>query len=171
LGKEEVGLAAGYALAIPIGGTAGGDLEDVQFIYFAPRWGVGLGDPVGGDAWYRGNFDFLVEGAFLYEVEPRDGWAAGLTLMFRYNFLPGGNFVPFVEAGAGFVVLDFDLEDQADGVNFTPQAGLGFHYFVSERTAVTGEWRFHHISNAGTEEPNRGINDSLFLVGLTIFLE
>ncbi|MFQ5656956.1 MAG: acyloxyacyl hydrolase [Candidatus Methylomirabilales bacterium] len=171
LGKHEIGLSVGYGFGIPLGGTSGTDLEDVDYIYVAPRWGIGITRPLGGDAWYRGNFEFLFEGAFLINVEPKSGFAGGATAMFRYNFLPGGDFIPFLQLGAGIVGLDFNLQDQADGFNFTPQGGVGFHYFVSDRTALTAEWRLHHISNAGSNDPNNGINSSLFLVGLSTFLD
>ncbi len=92
-------------------------------------------------------------------------------MVFRYNFLPEGKFIPFVEAGAGILSLDFDVAGQRDGFNFSPQAGLDFHYFLSERTALTGEWRWLHISNANTGEPNAGINSSLVLIGVSVFLK
>ncbi|MFQ5881678.1 MAG: acyloxyacyl hydrolase [Candidatus Methylomirabilales bacterium] len=173
LGKMEIGLSAGYGDAIPVGGTDDDELEEVEFVYVAPRFGIGISDPMGGDAWYRGNLELLGEGAFLANLEPKDGFAGGITAMLRYNFLPrgGGNFIPFVELGAGIIFLDIDLKNQADGFNFTPQGGFGFHYFVSERTAFTAEWRFHHISNAGTRDENDGINDSLVLGGVSVFFK
>ncbi|MFQ5846316.1 MAG: acyloxyacyl hydrolase [Candidatus Methylomirabilales bacterium] len=172
LGKQEIGLSVGYGHALPLGGTDNGELEDVRFFYAAPRWGIGISDPMGGKAWYRGNLELLGEGAFLVNFEPEDGFAGGITAMFRYNFLPkgGGNFIPFVEFGAGIIFLDIGLKSQQDGFNFTPQGGVGFHYFVSERTAFTGEWRFHHISNAGIHSDNDGINDSLLMIGVSFFI-
>ena len=171
LGAQEIGIAAGYGFAIPIADTSDDELRDVQYIYFAPRWGIGISDPMGEDAWYRGNIELVAEGAFLLNVEPKDGFAGGITALLRYNFLPEGVFIPFVEAGVGILSLDFDLKNRSDGLNFTVQAGFGFHYFVSDRTAFTGEWRYHHISNADIEQPNFGINSSLFLIGVTIFLQ
>ena len=170
LGRQEIGLAVGYGFGLPIGGTKHLELEDVQYTYVAPRWGIGISNPIGGDAWYRGNFELLLEGAFIINVEPQSGFAGGATAMFRYNFLAGDTFIPFLELGAGIVALDFNLADQADGFTFTPQGGVGFHYFVSERTALTAEWRLHHFSNAGINEPNNGINSSLFLIGVSVFL-
>lgn len=169
LGKQEIGLAVGYGFGIRTKDTKG-ELDDVRYIYLAPRWGIGISDPMGGAAWYRGNFELLGEGAVLFNREPKNGFAGGITALVRYNFLPGGKFIPFVEGGAGILDLDFDLEGRSDGFNFSPQAGLGFHYFVSQRTAFTGEWRWHHISNADIEKPNRGINSSLFLIGISVFL-
>ena len=170
-GRQSIGISGGHGLALPIGGTGAGDVRDIQFLYLAPRWGIGLSDPIGGNRWYRGNFELILEGTFLYSFEPKNGIAGGLTPLIRYNFLAGDRLVPFVLFGAGILALDFDLRRQADGFNFTPQAGLGFHYFLSERTALTGEWRYHHISNADIHHPNVGINSSVVLVGVTVFLK
>lgn len=169
-GKQEIALAVGYAIALPVR-AATREIEDLQYVFLALRWGIGITDILGGDAWYRGNFELMGEGQFFFETKPKSGFAGGIALLFRYNFLPNGKFIPFVEAGAGILGLDFDVEGQRDGFNFSPQAGLGFHYFVSERTALTGEWRWLHISNAHTREPNDGIDSSLFLIGVSTFFK
>jgi lipid A 3-O-deacylase len=169
-GRQSVGIAGGYGRALPIGGTGDDELRDLRFLYLAPRWGIGLSDPLGGNSWYRGNFELVIEGSFLYSFEPKDGIAGGITSLIRYNFLAGNRLVPFVQIGGGILALDFDLRNQSDGFSFTVQPGLGMHYFVSERTALTAEWRLHHISNAGIHENNFGINSSLVLFGVTFFL-
>jgi hypothetical protein len=170
-GAQQWAVAIGQGLGFHLFGSAGSDLEDVEFAALLPRWGIGLSDPLGGAAWYRGNLDLLAEGAFLYAYEPKGGFAWGGTLLFRWNFLASRRMVPFVELGAGIVDLEFDLEHQSDGINFTPQAGVGLHVPLSPRLAITGEWRLHHISNADMRRDNDGINDSLILVGLTFFPE
>jgi len=177
LGTQEIGIAAGYGSAIerflflPIGETTEEELQEVKYVYVAPRWGIGISDPLGGDAWYRGNFELLAEGAFYIPFEPKDGFGGGITAIFRYNFLPKGPLIPFLEVGPGILITDFGLDDRADGFNFTFQAGLGFHFFLSERTALTAEGRFHHISNAGIEDQNRGLNSVMVLIGVTTFLK
>jgi lipid A 3-O-deacylase len=169
-GKQSVGISAGHGLALPVGGTQSPELKEIQFVYLTPRWGVGISDPFGGRSWYRGNFEFLLEGTFLYMFEPKSGRAGGIAPVLRYNFLTGSRFIPFLQAGAGVIALDADLRRQADGLNFILQSGVGLHYFLSQRTALTGEWRFHHISNAGIHDRNAGINSSLFMLGVTFFL-
>ncbi|MGH7381211.1 MAG: acyloxyacyl hydrolase [Candidatus Methylomirabilales bacterium] len=177
LRAQEIGIAAGYGAAVesflflPIGETSTEELREVKYVYVAPRWGIGISDPLGGDAWYRGNFELLVEGAFYIPFEPTDGFGGGISAIFRYNFLPKGLLIPFVEVGPGILITDFGLEDRADGFNFTFQTGLGFHFFLAERTALTAEARFHHISNAGIDDPNRGLNSVMVLIGVTIFLK
>lgn len=163
-GKQAIGLSLGYSPATPLGGA----VRNVQYMYAAPKWGIGISNPLGGNSWYRGNFEFLAEGALLKEIQPKSGIGGGLTALFRYNFLYGRDFIPFIEAGGGVVALDFDLKHQKDGLNYSGHWGLGFHYFFSERSAFTGEWRIHHISN-GQGTDNRGITNSLFLIGLSYF--
>jgi lipid A 3-O-deacylase len=169
-GKQSLGLSAGYGFALPVGGSKSPELEDIEFLYVTPRWGVGISDPLG-ESWYRGNFELLLEGTFLYMLEPKSGIAGGLAPVVRYNFWTGTRIIPFLQAGAGVIALDADLRRQADGLNFILQSGLGLHIFLSPSTAVTGEWRFHHISNAGIHDRNAGINSSLFMLGLTFFLK
>jgi len=169
-GQQEVAIAVGYAIHLPIRGRPE-EIEDTQFVFLAPRWGIGISDSLGGDAWYRGNVELLGEGQFLFETEPNKGFAGGFALLFRYNFLPNGKIIPFVQAGAGVLGVDFDVEGQRDGFNFSVQAGIGFHYFVAKRTALTGEWRWHHVSNAFTRKPNSGVDSSVFIIGASFFLK
>ena len=169
-GKQSLGLSGGYGFALPVGGTDAPELEDIQFVYVTPRWGVGISNPLGERSWYRGNFELLLEGTFLYMFEPKSGIAGGLAPMLRYNFLTGSRVIPFLQAGAGVIALDADLSRQSDGLNFILQSGVGLHFFLSQSTALTGEWRFHHISNASIHDKNAGINSSLFMLGVTFFL-
>ena len=112
----------------------------------------------------------VTEGTFLTQFQPHSGTAAGGSAILRYNLLGFGRFVPFLDGGAGILHLDFDLRDQADGINFITQAGIGSHFFISERVALTGEWRYQHISNARINYPNRSINALAFFFGASIFL-
>jgi hypothetical protein len=169
-GKQELALSGGYGFGVGIQGSNNGNLKDIRYGALVPRWGIGLSDPLGEGSWYEGNFDLLIEGAFLFQYQPTHGFAGGGTLMFRYNFLQCGPVVPFIEAGAGLMGTDLNLKEQSDGFNFSLQPGLGFHVFLLPNMAVTAEARFHHISNAGLRSPNSGINDVLFLLGASLFI-
>jgi hypothetical protein len=169
-GRQSLGISGGHGMALPVGGTDSPEMEDIQFVYATPRWGIGITDPLGGRSWYRGNFELVLEGTFLYMFEPKSGIAGGIAPGLRYNFLTNTRFIPFFHAGVGFIALDADLARQSDGLNFILQSGVGLHYFISQSTALTGEWRFHHISNASIHDRNAGINSSLFMLGLTFFL-
>jgi hypothetical protein len=168
-GSQEWSLSFAQGSGLGIWGSADRDTEEVELTGLVPRFGVGLTDPVGADTWYHGNLELLVEGALLVAYAPKGGFLGGAGLALRYNFLGWERFVPFVELGGGLAGLELDLEDQSDGLGFTAHGGLGLHGWLSERIAFTASWRLHHVSNAGIGADNTGINDSMFLVGLSYF--
>ncbi len=170
-GQVYAGLQGGWGKAFSLGIAGNGDGRNVEYAAILPQLGVGLSDVVGEDTWYRGNLDAVFQGEFLVGYEPNSGYSAGLSLLFRYNFLSSKVWVPYVEIGGGIGTLDFDLKDQADGLVFYPQAGLGLHYFAAENLSLDLGWRFHHMSNANNEHPNNSINASLVLVGFSWFFD
>ena len=172
-GTKQASFSVGYGLGVrpsvlsdPVERE---ELRDVSIVELIPRFGIGLTPPLGGDGWYRGNLELLVEGAFLFNTEPRSGWAAGGGLSLRYNFTAGRRVVPFLEGNVGALSLDFDLRSQSDGFNFNLGLGTGLHWFAWDRVALTPGIRWQHISNAGNNQPNRGINAILFLLGASVF--
>jgi lipid A 3-O-deacylase len=168
-GSREFGVAVAQGTGLGIWGSEGKDVEDVRLAGLVPRWGFGVGDAVGAESWYHGQLELLIEGALLVAYGPQGGWLGGANLVLRYNWLRWGRAVPFVELGAGAAYLDLGLDSQSDGLAFTPQGGLGFHWALSERSFLTAAWRLHHVSNAGIYAHNVGINESLLLVGVTWF--
>lgn len=171
-GKKSVGLSVGYLeTAFRLGERSAKELGlDIEAVTVAPHWSIGISDTLGGGV-LRGNFDVVVEPMLLFR-HPADGIGKGIQVLPRYNFLAGGDtVVPFVEIGAGFTFLDFDLRGQRDGLNFVVLGGLGSHVFVSERAALTPRVRYMHISNAGTRRPNQGLDTVQFLLGATYFLD
>ena len=107
------------------------------------------------------------EATMIVNFSPRTGFAGGLGLLLRYHFLALDRWQPYVEGGAGFLGLALDLADQADGFAFQPQGGVGLLYAITPRTSVEFGTRFHHISNAFTQEPNGGIDTFQILFGAT----
>jgi hypothetical protein len=168
-GAQEWGLSLGYGRGLGLWGSAGTDAEDLRFTGLVPRFGLGLSDPLASGSWYGGNLELLVEGALLAAYEPKGGYSIGANLLFRYNFLSWRRLVPFVEIGAGLAYLELDLDSQSDGLGFSPQGGLGCHWLLSPRVALTLSWRLHHLSNAGIYNDNVGVNNSLLLVGFSYF--
>lgn len=164
-----LGLSSGYTYSMRPG--SGSDVSHVEYVPVYPRIGLFVTDPLGGDAWYRGAIDLLFEATFLVEVQPGHGFAGGATVGTRYNLLAPAPIVPFVEIGLGIVNLELNLEELSDGVGFPFYVGVGSHMFLSDRFALTPQWRFHHLSNGGTGGANRGLNDSVVLVGVTFFLD
>ena len=115
--------------------------------------------------WYRGRFGLRAEPTVIINFEPRFGHAGGLGLLLRYTFQAHEHFQPWFQVGAGFLGLDLDIADQADGFAFMPQLGFGLNYRINRHHSVDLGFRYHHISNAFTQDPNGGIDTCQLLLG------
>src|SRR2546428_522248 len=61
------------------------------------------------------------------------------------------------------------IPEQSTPFNFVMESGPGVQYFTTERVALTLGVRFHHISNAGLGDRNKGLNSTLGYLGLSVF--
>ena len=92
--------------------------------------------------------------------------AAVNILAFKYlDRYAGVGWRPYLEGGIGVIYTDFQVDGQGLRVNFNPQAGAGVEWAAADGRAVQAGLRFHHISNSGFHEDNRGINSVLFMAG------
>jgi opacity protein-like surface antigen len=91
----------------------------------------------------------------------------GVTPLLRYNFATGSGWMPFVDFGAGVTYTDIGRPNLSTRFQFNDQAGLGAHCFLRQDVAVTVQYRFVHLSNAGMKEPNLGVDAHVFSVGVT----
>ncbi len=165
-GQQEFTFLLGYGdqLDLPRG-TKG---EDREFLFFTPRWGIVLTDPVGVGL-LRGGLEFLTEPSAIITADTPRILSGGIAALLKYNFYTGTRLMPFLEGGAGLMVSTDRLGGQGSSFNFTPQGGAGFHYFLNREWAFTFAYRFWHASNGGSAVPNRGVNVSTFFVGLAYF--
>jgi lipid A 3-O-deacylase len=164
-GTFEFGLAAG--------GGAGMKILNSQTRH---DWALGnaqfgwvFSDVKAGDRWYRGNWELLAELFGGAQFNPDTAYVTGIGPLLRYNFAPGHRWVPFFDAGAGVAATDIRNGDLSTTFEFNLQFGAGAHFFLKDNLAITLQYRFIHISNAGIEFPNLGVNTSTFLLGLTWF--
>jgi opacity protein-like surface antigen len=61
--------------------------------------------------------------------------------------------------------LSQHTREQGTQFNFNEYVGFGVHYFLKKNLALTLEYRYRHISTAGLDEPNKGINTNFTLCG------
>ncbi len=170
-GMHEIGVSFGYGVGFQVG-APNPELEDTRFIVLSPRLGILSSNPLGEGRWYESNFQLLAEATLLTQHEPKKGVAGGGGLLFRMNFLGAREryaLVPYIDYGMGMVSLDFDLRDQDDGWAFTLLVGAGLRRMLDDRSAVSLEWRYHHISNADTHGENHGINTHIFALSYSFF--
>lgn len=127
-----------------------------------------------GSLW-RGNIQGLLEVTYSTVLKGPGDHMAGITLLFRYNLLrPGWRWVPYLQVGAGVVYNDI-YNDDAQGLvgqalEFTPQASAGLRYMINRKWSIDLEAMFHHVSNAGLDDRNIGVNSGGGFLGLTCYL-
>ncbi|MCU1223298.1 MAG: Deacylase [Edaphobacter sp.] len=104
-------------------------------------------------------------------------------IILRWNFTGSHRITPWIQGGGGvlwtnhkypafggppFNQINDGPNSDASVWNFTPQAGLGAHYFISPRRSVDFGLNAVHISSASLGDKNPGVNASLqFSIGYT----
>jgi hypothetical protein len=78
-------------------------------------------------------------------------------------------YAAFWEAGLGLCFLTDLVPEQSTHANFTEFAGTGIAWRMNPHAALTAQYRFVHVSNAGLDEPNIGLNCSQLRLGWTVY--
>lgn len=170
-GPQQIGLSLGYAHGVDFANSGVIEGHRIRALVVLPHWQIDLTRQLAKRSWYGGVLSFRTEATLLVNFEPRSGVAGGLGLLLRYGFLGAGRTYPYLQGGAGVIGLDFDLADQADGLAFIPQAGVGLIHRLGDRFSLDFGFRFHHISNAYTQSPNGGIDTLQVLLGVAYQLD
>jgi len=123
-----------------------------------------------GKSWYRGRHEIAIEIPFHLAVSPETALMTGVNLLGYWNMTAfSETFVPYLMAGGGLLYTDLDVPELTSKFNGNYQAGAGFHYFINKDTSIDFNYRYHHISNAGTNKPNDPLNSSKILIGISFF--
>lgn len=160
---------SGYGFGFGFGTHALGSKRHHDLALSAVRLGWMLTGPGAGDRSFRGNLELLGELWGGAQLRPRRRSVFGFTPLLRYNFATGGRWVPFVDAGGGGAYTNISAPDLSNGFQFNIQIGAGAHYFLRETSALTLQYRWLHLSNAGLNVPNSGLNSHLVFAGLEQF--
>lgn len=131
--------------------------------------GTMLSGPVAKDHFWCGNLELLGELFGGEQFHPRNAYVVGIAPIIRYNFATGTPLVPFVDGGAGASLTDIRHPDLSTDFEFNVQVGVGVHWFFKPKLAATLEGRWLHLSNAGMDIPNNGVNTALVLGGINWF--
>jgi lipid A 3-O-deacylase len=164
--SRELTLLGGYGITHRGFGDTRSQVQTVDAI---GRFGWFLSDEVGRGSWYQGRHELLVELPLHLAVDPKTRIMTGGYLLGSWKFTSFDKVYPYVFAGGGVLYNDLGLATQGTRLNFSYQGGTGLQYFVSRDMAFTLEYRYHHISNAGTAEPNEPLNSSKVLFGISVF--
>ncbi len=162
----EYGVLTGYGIShIGFGATR----HQVQTWDLILRAGFFLSDEVGKGSWYQGRHEVLLELPYHMAVDHGGRSMVGGYVLGHWRFTSLDTFVPYVFAGGGPLYVDLGLPTMGTKLCFSYQGGTGLQYFIDKKTALNFEYRYHHISNAGTAEPNEPINSSKVLVGVSFY--
>ena len=131
--------------------------------------GTMLTGPLAKDHFWTGNFELLGTLFGGEQFNHHAAYVVGIAPLLRYNFATGSPFVPFVDGGAGVTLTDIRKPDLSTDFEFNVQAGIGVQWFFKPNMAASLQGRWLHLSNAGIDNPNRGVNTTMILLGLNWF--
>lgn len=160
-GGHEIQIWTGGGHSVP-GGTS-----NTGIFNLGARYGWILTKPHG-PGFLKGRFEYAVDAVpvFLVFQPANTAYGAGFNpLNLKWNFATRGMTSPYFELSGGTLFTNHDVPTGTNTVNFTTGAALGFQ-FVKERRTWSVEVRYLHISNAGLEVPNPGLNTVQIRLGL-----
>ena len=163
------GLSVGYGDGVSVRSVQNGkDVGDVEWMAVEPWIRMRLAHLGDGNRWYDGTLNALLMGTVVRNFEPRSGDAGGAVAALRYTIRRGHALRPYFEAGLGVGKLDFKLRDQADGICFFIHTTVGVRWAIHDRFAVLAGFNWQHISNAGINPPNPGLDTLGVRIGFEI---
>ena len=131
--------------------------SDVGFAAFHPRMGWFVHD----------HLELYGEATVFLYGRPRAAFAAGAGAMAgRYYLRTSGRWIPYLHGGVGMLWTGLDVIEIDRTFNFQHFIGVGWRQHRSRGPRLVFELRNHHISNAGTDGDNLGVNALVALAGV-----
>jgi len=159
---KEIGFITGYGSAsIPEG-----KYETIPIILHC---GMDLSRFFPGLKGHKGLLTAYIEPQVNPVIGPEDDIEAGIGIGLQYQYPVTTFFSLYVNASTGPYYISVDTADQADGFIFGNHVGAGAYFFVNKNIAVNAGYRFRHMSNADTHEPNGGIDSHFGVIGISWF--
>lgn len=162
---QEGGVPDRYALALTIGNT----YDPSNDIAFGMVTGFALYDY--DKIWPHAapeNLRFKVEFSMGSTLTPNTDFmaSAGILALYYIHPLSKKGFRPYIEGGIGLIYTGFRFEGQGLHLNFNPQMGIGAEFKFGSKSTYFSSLRLSHLSNAGLDDHNRGVNSVVLHVGL-----
>jgi len=160
---SESGFVIGY-------GT--GNIEEGEYRPLLMIWHIGFPlkqcSPRGSDgrqnvlSWY---LEPQINPAFTPSTNVEFG--IGIGLKYMHHIVE--RFAVYAMASVGPHWITLQTRNQTNGFIFSDMAGVGGSIFITDRSALNLELRVRHLSNAGLEKPNGGIDSWFGAVGYSVF--
>lgn len=165
-GHVSYGLDVGYGFGFNL--PTSEDRTDTQFGFFAPNLEYDLTGNIAKGSLFQGNLNAVAEATVLAFQYPDTSVLAGFSPMLKYKFVkPDRKWAPTFLAGIGFSYTDFDrdVREITGDFQFLLHAGVGIEFYDTAVGDFSVNYRLLHISNAGIESPNIGLNTGVLSVG------
>ncbi len=118
---------------------------------------------------HKGRLTFYIEPQINPVVEPETDFELGVGLGFQYQYPVTENLSAYILGGVGPHYISVVAEDQANGFIFSDSVGTGIYYHLTNCSAINIGYRFRHLSNAGIQKPNGGIESHFGVIGYSVF--
>lgn len=118
---------------------------------------------------HRGTLSLFIEPQVNPSGTPRPNIEFGVGVGLKYAYPASDAFSPYLLGSVGPHYITLSTEDQAQGFLFADTIGAGMDFKISRGSAINIEYRFRHLSNAGTRLPNHGIDAQIVLIGFSLF--
>lgn len=153
-GDWDFGLQAGYLFGVT---------NNSQAVTFMPRVGrmlwVGAGETPGA-------VSFGIEGIFTHFYETNSAMELGGGPYLRYRWVRPW-VQPYAEVGVGMLYNDLKTFSLSSRLLFSVHGAVGVEIPITGRFGATVGYRFRHISNAGQDEVNPGLNTNIICAGVS----
>lgn len=161
--KDNWAVIGGYGQSFPGWGQTTQRVETIDIVI---RYNHHIFNNLG-SGWYRGFHSLMLELPVHLIVSPDESAMIGLNFLASYTFTANKNWRPYLFGGGGPVYSFADIPEMGAVWNGNYQFGIGLEYDMGTEHHLLFEYRYHHISNAGTKEPNDPLNSSKLLIGIT----
>jgi hypothetical protein len=134
------------------------------------RYGWVITEPRG-PGFVRGRFEYAVDAVPVFVVFQPTNTAYGAAVNpvgLIWDFDTRGRVVPYIDLDGGVLFTNTQVPAGASRLNFTTAGAVGVH-FLAGKVNWTADVRFVHISNAGLQTHNPGINTVELRLGLGWF--
>ena len=146
-----------------------GHWTELEFYDAGMRFSLLPFDTFGKGSAFYGALELGFEPLYQKYTDPKPAFWAGLSAVGRYHFLGLGRLVPYAELGASAGGTDLDIKEIDSSFAFLLFGGVGTSVFVSDKTALYVGYRYEHVSNGNTSQPNRGFEAHVGVAGISFF--
>jgi lipid A 3-O-deacylase len=116
----------------------------------------------------QGKLSFYVEPQINPVFHSETNFECGVGFGLKYMHPLTENVSAYLMFSVGPHYISVVTADQANGFLFSDTLGAGISFFLTNKSMVSVEYRFRHMSNADLKSPNVGIENHFGLIGYSI---